>query len=123
MSSHEDLVSFLNMSSWSGMPLHRSAPESQFPSPWHQQQSNAHQVEATSNTGAAPISRILHAQDVELSSSSAQMARGPRGKRRKYDDLDWDAQQPSLRQLYMIDNKTLAETMKIMEERHAFVAS
>ncbi|KAF6834491.1 hypothetical protein CPLU01_04956 [Colletotrichum plurivorum] len=123
MSSHEDLVSFLTMNSWNGIPPNRSAPESQFPSPWHQRQGNAHQVEAATSTGAAPISRLLQVQDAEPPSSSAQRTRGPQGKRRQYDNLDWEAHQSDLRKLYLIDNKTLAETMKIMEERHAFVAS
>lgn len=45
------------------------------------------------------------------------------GKRRRYDNLDWNAHQDELRQLYLLENKTLDETMKVMEEKHSFIAS
>jgi hypothetical protein len=43
--------------------------------------------------------------------------------RSKYAHLNWDKYQAELRRLYMDENKSLPETMKIMKESHSFDAS
>ncbi|KAM0277130.1 hypothetical protein ACHAO9_012640 [Fusarium lateritium] len=45
------------------------------------------------------------------------------GRRRRYDNLDWESHREVLKQLYLDDNNTLSETMARMEERYSFVAS
>lgn len=44
-------------------------------------------------------------------------------RRLKYRRLDWDRYQDRLRQLYLEENLTLTETIKIMKEEHGFDAS
>lgn len=56
-----------------------------------------------------------HQSDVNVSPS--------RPRRAKYENLDWERQEAVLRSLYMDQNKSLADTMKIMEEQHSFKAS
>ncbi|KAK8084450.1 hypothetical protein PG997_005721 [Apiospora hydei] len=44
-------------------------------------------------------------------------------RRSKYKHLDWDAHKDIIRQLYLDDDKTLAETMDTMKNTHSFEAS
>ena len=52
---------------------------------------------------------------------------GPPGnnttRRSKYRHLDWEAHKGRIKQLYLDDDKTLAETMDIMKTGHSFEAS
>ena len=44
-------------------------------------------------------------------------------RRSKYSDLDWDKAKAKIRTLYLAENKSLQETMRIMNETYAFDAS
>ncbi|KAH8694492.1 hypothetical protein BGZ61DRAFT_588458 [Ilyonectria robusta] len=46
-----------------------------------------------------------------------------RPRRAKYENLDWERHEAVLRSLYIDKNKSLADTMKIMEQQHSFNAS
>ncbi|KAF5705093.1 rhomboid family [Fusarium mundagurra] len=59
----------------------------------------------------------------ELPNTAASIPANRPGRRRKYDNLDWESHRAVLKQLYLDENKTLAETMAKMKERYSFVAS
>ena len=40
--------------------------------------------------------------------------------RSKYGKLDWDRYKEEIRSLYLEENRNLADTMRIMKERHSF---
>ncbi|KAF5654111.1 rhomboid family [Fusarium sp. NRRL 25303] len=59
----------------------------------------------------------------ELPNTTASAPANRPGRRRKYDNLDWESHREVLKQLYLDDNNTLAETMAKMKEKYSFVAS
>lgn len=65
----------------------------------------------------------MQGQEAEPSDASASNQKVPQRKRRKHVNPDWDAHESELRQLYLIENKTLAETKQEMENKHGFVVS
>jgi hypothetical protein len=50
---------------------------------------------------------------------SQKLQKGPRLSR---NDAKWDSLKDAIHQIYMIENKTLPETMQLIEERHSFKA-
>jgi hypothetical protein len=50
---------------------------------------------------------------------SQPLQKGPRLSR---NDAKWDSLKAAIHQSYMIENKTLPETMQLIEERHSFKA-
>lgn len=65
-------------------------------------------------------------QSQENHSSSDNVAERPAPKatkRSKFGKLDWDYHKEKIRILYLEENKSLAETMELMRQRHGFDAS
>ncbi|CAH0047389.1 unnamed protein product [Clonostachys solani] len=58
-------------------------------------------------------------------SQSGTASSSPRqtSQRNKYCHLDWDAQHETLKRLYLTENKTLSETMRLMKDSYGFNAS
>ncbi len=53
----------------------------------------------------------------------AASARTTTPRRSRYGILDWESHKSPLKRLYLTENKTLNETMKIMKDEHSFNAS
>lgn len=56
------------------------------------------------------------------STASAQPETGS-SRRAKFEQLDWNAHKASIKNLYLDENKSLPETMKVMNDIHSFKAS
>ena len=67
-----------------------------------------------------PSSNILHDEP-----NSTSMAAPPRtaSRRSKYKGLDWDEHKPKIKELYLDEDRSLSETMRIMKEAYSFNAS
>jgi hypothetical protein len=80
------------------------------------------------------VNTLLHQAHGNLSSSApmdfdpeiegqtqldSQPQKGPRLSR---NDAKWDSLKDAIHQIYMIEGKTLPETMQLIEERHSFKA-
>lgn len=110
---------------WNSTPTGQDNQHFQFlpytPSEPSNHQAVVHMVPARPPSDVAiPQHRVAEssiASHAELGESNTKR------KRRKYDNLDWDAHQQELKNLYLLQNKTLEETMHIMKERHSFDAS
>ena len=57
------------------------------------------------------------------SGASNRAQQAPRPRRSKWQGLDWDRQRETIRQLYMVEEKSLKDTMEIMAQKHNFHAS
>lgn len=56
-----------------------------------------------------------------LQDAASSSATAPR--RSRYGTLDWESHKSLLQSLYLTENKTLNETMRIMKDEHSFNAS
>lgn len=77
-----------------------------------------------------PINPQFEFGSVASSSQPSQSApqphtatQAPRATRSKYGSLAWDRHKETLRRLYLDENKSLPEIMRIMNEKHSFDAS
>lgn len=62
-----------------------------------------------------------HSSDISVSGEKATQPRAQ--GRSKYSNLDWDAHKPTVKALYIDQDMSLAETMKVMEKNFSFRAS
>ncbi|KAH7169989.1 hypothetical protein EDB81DRAFT_150522 [Dactylonectria macrodidyma] len=74
------------------------------------------------STHAGPTADQPPSGDPQVS-SALQADVAPGSRRSKYGNLDWERHKPQLQQIYLKDNNSLAETMKIMRTQHSFEAS
>ncbi|KXH48083.1 hypothetical protein CNYM01_11608 [Colletotrichum nymphaeae SA-01] len=104
-----------NANAWSSTPQNQNVSEPQFHQLWYHHQPQQIRLEL-------PPAMWQPQNGVSLNNSTVEN-RSPQGKRRKHNSLNWDLHQSELKQLYLNEDKTLAETMKVMKERHNFDAS
>ena len=71
----------------------------------------------------------LQSEDLEMAEDTDALHQPPAGhqdtpkpvsRRSKYGNLDWEPYKEEMRQLYLEDNQSLDDTMRIMKERHSF---
>ncbi|KAK6860717.1 hypothetical protein PG995_004353 [Apiospora arundinis] len=69
-------------------------------------------------TGDTPMEDLPSVQP-----PSGPATRNTNARRSRYRHLDWDAQKNTIRQLYLVEDRTLDDTMEIMKNAHSFEAS
>ena len=73
--------------------------------------------DSSNNTGVT-----LRARPGGSEGAMSPFRHGP-PRRSRYSNLNWDEAKAKIRTLYLIENRSLQETMRIMKEAHSFDAS
>jgi hypothetical protein len=85
----------------------------------------AGQSAVNSSHGPRPSSTDSIMNDLEPASHASAIVEGilPAPRRPRYEDLDWDGNRQTLYKLYIQEDRTLTETMRIMKQDYKFEAS